>query len=631
MSVRGLVLLIALLGGLTICFRGGGLFQPQNPAAADSSSDALRPYLLAAAAPVAGRAGHPADWVLQGTGLRQRAEEVRAALAEVAGGADRARFDEDLRRLGAGHWESLRRAAEGYAARAGTAEGAAEVLQHAQQGAAAEIIAVRSQARAAGQRQSAAESGGALDGDSAAPAAAEHLDPAAAPLSAVRDGPHTFLGGVPQPLPRLTGAAAAPVVLGVRGLERVAEGDWARESPPRRRRTRGGAPPPTPAPPPAAGSVRAFNPSLIEAPAALSRAAGVAAPDGAWLLLLKGAALHSCDLPFGSKPRWRMYTERQHRHKWWSELLWGIAERGPTPPGRLLRYGAIPAGQLRGHHVRRVLPGGQLAGNESRPLGAAVLEDARLFALGGALWATWVATAVPEARDLSLGWGMARTFLSPVVWEGQGRGLSVRLQAERTVQLFFPPHSGRSREKNMHLFADAAGAVWMEYTIEPHVVCALDTATGRCSTPHETSVPALRALAEGGAAPRGGAGLVRIPVGPEDRARLQLPPTTAELMLGVAHLCRAMPGQRSCWMYHSFFYAFDPAPPFPLAALSAEFCLPRAGRAADCPLVDSAQMVIGAALHGGSLIVTYGEQDCEARAAQLPLEAVLRALRPVQR
>eukprot|EP01065_Artemidia_motanka_P022586 TRINITY_DN26786_c0_g1_i2.p1 TRINITY_DN26786_c0_g1~~TRINITY_DN26786_c0_g1_i2.p1 ORF type:complete len:451 (+),score=49.15 TRINITY_DN26786_c0_g1_i2:75-1427(+) len=421
-----------------------------------------------------------------------------------------------------------------------------------------------------------------------------------AALQSVSTGLHEFLGGAPVPLADLLGEPVHFKVLRFEHLRRLAEEDWRRESPPRTRATT------TPATTKRPETVAVFNPSLTRV-------------RNGWLVLSKAAALHSCGLRFGRKPTWRKYTLRKHRHKWWSEVVWAVV---PENLGSPSQYGVVNMGEVRAAGLRRIESGVVHPVNESARVGRAPIEDPRLHRVGGALVVTWVATAVPEEKGGPLSWGMARTFLSAVTQTPAGDAT-----LSHTVQITVPGLSGKGREKNMHLF-DSGGAVWLEYTVEPHVVCKLDVSTGECAEPVRTSVSTLSRLARFGFHPRGGAGLLRLECVDGDCDHLPRPQRAK--MLGIGHFCRSpRKGERSCWMYHSFFYAFDAAPPFQMLAASPEWCLPRNG-ITGCPLVDSAQMVTGVSWDGTDLVLTYGEQDCEPRAVRVSRSAVLRSLRPLE-
>jgi hypothetical protein len=97
--------------------------------------------------------------------------------------------------------------------------------------------------------------------------------------------------------------------------------------------------------------------------------------------------------------------------------------------------------------------------------------------------------------------------------------------------------------------------------------------------------------------------------------------------------------------YTHFFYAQEAAPPFVISMLSSEFCIgtPRAGVAApvktstapgaaasdaglDCEVV---QYVTGMVLHGDTLTLSYGINDCSSKLVDFRLDAVLEDLRPL--
>lgn len=94
-----------------------------------------------------------------------------------------------------------------------------------------------------------------------------------------------------------------------------------------------------------------------------------------------------------------------------------------------------------------------------------------------------------------------------------------------------------------------------------------------------------------------------------------------QIFLGLAHISRRVHGKRSLQLSYHIFYAFSPSPPFQLIGLGRPFMFP-----SETSMVQSAS---GMLLQQSkkALIIFWGEQDCEARRASLPLEAVLSQLR----
>lgn len=77
--------------------------------------------------------------------------------------------------------------------------------------------------------------------------------------------------------------------------------------------------------------------------------------------------------------------------------------------------------------------------------------------------------------------------------------------------------------------------------------------------------------------------------------------------------------------YMHFFYLLDANPPHSLLAHSAEWCLPHSPTIGSCEVV---QFVSGLELaHGGEdVLLMYGVNDCESKAARMPLGRLLRLL-----
>ena len=78
------------------------------------------------------------------------------------------------------------------------------------------------------------------------------------------------------------------------------------------------------------------------------------------------------------------------------------------------------------------------------------------------------------------------------------------------------------------------------------------------------------------------------------------------------------------YRYTQFFYTVDPRPPYPVLALSHEWCFASSQDPADC---ESIQFAGGAALRDTStgsqeVVISYGVNDCEAKLAVVKLERV---------
>jgi hypothetical protein len=102
---------------------------------------------------------------------------------------------------------------------------------------------------------------------------------------------------------------------------------------------------------------------------------------------------------------------------------------------------------------------------------------------------------------------------------------------------------------------------------------------------------------------------------------LSSPSRTATITPTDPHsLGRILPGKRALRIHHHVFYVFSPRPPFELLGLGRPFMFP-----SELGMIQTAS---GMLLHqDGSLVVSFGEQDCESRRAAVPLDAVLSQLR----
>lgn len=94
-----------------------------------------------------------------------------------------------------------------------------------------------------------------------------------------------------------------------------------------------------------------------------------------------------------------------------------------------------------------------------------------------------------------------------------------------------------------------------------------------------------------------------------------------QAFLGLAHFQQQVSDKGTLRVYYHVFYAFSPVPPFQLLGLGRPFMFPSE--------VSMIQFATGMLLQrdGKSLIISFGEQDCEARRASVSLEAVLAQLR----
>ena len=99
------------------------------------------------------------------------------------------------------------------------------------------------------------------------------------------------------------------------------------------------------------------------------------------------------------------------------------------------------------------------------------------------------------------------------------------------------------------------------------------------------------------------------------------PVYTWQAFLGLAHFDRSVAHWKlRLLLTHHVFYAFSPRPPFRLIALGRPFMFPSE--------LSMLQFASGMLLRDdGDLIIAFGEQECEARRASVPLDAVLAQLR----
>ena len=97
-----------------------------------------------------------------------------------------------------------------------------------------------------------------------------------------------------------------------------------------------------------------------------------------------------------------------------------------------------------------------------------------------------------------------------------------------------------------------------------------------------------------------------------------------QAFLGLAHFSRRLPTKprllRELELTHHVFFAFSPRPPFRLIALGRPFMFPSE--------LSMLQFASGMLLRDdGVLIISFGEQECDARRASVSLDAVLAQLR----
>ena len=85
------------------------------------------------------------------------------------------------------------------------------------------------------------------------------------------------------------------------------------------------------------------------------------------------------------------------------------------------------------------------------------------------------------------------------------------------------------------------------------------------------------------------------------------------------------------YRYSHFFYALAASPPFETVAASGEFCIGLPQDVKDC---ESVQFISGLTRdrspEGGTLLLSYGVNDCEARLGTMPLRDAVAMLHPLQ-
>ena len=90
----------------------------------------------------------------------------------------------------------------------------------------------------------------------------------------------------------------------------------------------------------------------------------------------------------------------------------------------------------------------------------------------------------------------------------------------------------------------------------------------------------------------------------------------AQVFLGLAHLNRLLPGKHKLRLYYHVFYLFAARPPFELLGIGRPFMFP-----SETAMVQFASGML--LQNDATLLISFGEQDCEARLATVPLLAVL--------
>ena len=222
-------------------------------------------------------------------------------------------------------------------------------------------------------------------------------------------------------------------------------------------------------------------------------------------------------------------------------------------------------------------------------------EDPRAVRLGGrTIVLLWARTETPEY-----------SMYAAVHPAADGAG-------ERAVRVIRLRQSGCEgcKQKNWAPLVHR-GKLYAEAAIEPRSVLRIDLQTGIASpsAPELTSTsfaPAAELQRTVGATLHGGPPAVRIAMRNGTRA-----------YLGLAHFNRLLPGRKPLRLYFHVFYLFAPRPPFQLLALGPPFMFP-----SEAGMVQFASGMLLSA-DGHKLVISFGEQDCEARRATLPLAAAL--------
>jgi len=203
--------------------------------------------------------------------------------------------------------------------------------------------------------------------------------------------------------------------------------------------------------------------------------------------------------------------------------------------------------------------------------------------------------------------------------------------------------------RNHALFFDEAGRPRAQSWLHPSIIVSdvppQTTGLGRKQAPVTTSGPSVLRFRAGARAPQcakfrisGTTQLLRVRV-PRPEAGTAEP---IDGLLGVGHLHHAHEPNRTLNIaedlvpirtgvayfgshYMHFFYLLDAHPPHALVAHSSEWCMPHSARNRRCEVV---QFVSGLehAHEAGDVILTYGANDCDAKAVRMPLEKLLATL-----
>ena len=360
-----------------------------------------------------------------------------------------------------------------------------------------------------------------------------------------------------------------------------------------------------------ASNFSCFNPSVL--PPAAERAAGSTSPPPL-LAFFRVSNIHFC----AGRESWLDSVALQtHVRSYVALAALDAATLAPVaPPAVLAAVGRLFREEGDGCAAR--IAGGTFSGP----------EDPRAFWSPGPPRAPWLLVSawaddcgsnamhlvkLPPAPELAAAAAARRDVAGATAL-----ALVVRAWPERAAL----PHPGSvAVQKNWAPFVHA-GRLLVEYSLEPHVVLAVDAATGACAPLAADggwpSHPALAAVQARWGRVSGGA-----------------PPLLLArhgVYLGLAHVKRergefaADVGTRRM-VYRHLFYAFAARPPFEVVAAGAPFALPQPAAAA-ASAAPTVQFAAGLALDeaAAELLVTYGVLDCGMHATRVALGRVLEEL-----
>ena len=166
-------------------------------------------------------------------------------------------------------------------------------------------------------------------------------------------------------------------------------------------------------------------------------------------------------------------------------------------------------------------------------------------------------------------------------------------------------------EKNWSPFV-VDGVLHLSYSLQPHVVLRCAWSGGACRTAYNSSSDFLNAWDTYGQGLRGGTPYVQL---------------DEHTMLSAMHVKDT---EHTPALYSTILYVIDARPPFRILSLSPRLCLSERklelASSARCAL----QYVVGLALGGDYLLLSYGDFDRRMKVASLPLDAALALARTHQ-